>query len=345
MSKQARKGKPMPWFKCWFFQWDTDEVAALDLETTGFLHLLKLRMAERRSPLPEQFLPHVARGKRLNKRSIERMLKTLIGYGLIVRENGLIWNEDIAEDIDGFFDVSQKFDQSFAKVSPEQRQKTQRNQCDASTEIEGDKEGYGRPHKGGVQDIDGENSSYSSGPASANAGRPDIGEEEERFFAGDAPSFDGREDFAAGDPPTADEAHSFFAQAFEALCASGDDPSFASPDKTSDTDEHQSFADEDDEFADDDDCEGRIPYDDPSSDEGGTDLGDASSDSQAEPIAAVVEDRATFVTQKHHRWPDEFDPDAVYDEGGEPIRNDDADETDVDFEDDADEETHEGARL
>lgn len=148
MSKQARKGKPMPWFKCWFFQWDTDEVAALDLETTGFLHLLKLRMAERRSPLPEQFLPHVARGKRLNKRSIERMLKTLIGYGLIVRENGLIWNEDIAEDIDGFFDVSQKFDQSFAKVSPEQRQKTQRNQCDASTEIEGDKEGYGRPHKG-----------------------------------------------------------------------------------------------------------------------------------------------------------------------------------------------------
>jgi len=234
MSKQARKGKPMPWFKCWFFQWDTDEVAALDLETTGFLHLLKLRMAERRSPLPEQFLPHVARGKRLNKRSIERMLKTLIGYGLIVRENGLIWNEDIAEDIDGFFDVSQKFDQSFAKVSPEQRQKTQRNQCDASTEIEGDKEGYGRPHKGGVQDIDGENSSYSSGPASANAGRPDIGEEEERFFAGDAPSFDGREDFAAGDPPTADEAHSFFAEAFEALCASGDDPSFADQNTTAD---------------------------------------------------------------------------------------------------------------
>lgn len=77
------------------------------------------------------------------------------------------------------------------------------------------------------------------------------------------------------------------AEAFEALCASGDDPSFASPDKTSDTDEHQSFADEDDEFADDDDCEGRIPYDDPSSDEGGTDLGDASSDSRRSTSASL----------------------------------------------------------
>lgn len=72
-----------------------------------------------------------------------------------------------------------------------------------------------------------ENNSDSGEPAFAYASRSPIGEEEERFFAGDAPSFDGREDFAAGDPPTADEAHSFFAEAFEALCASGDDPSFA----------------------------------------------------------------------------------------------------------------------
>lgn len=79
-----------------------------------------------------------------------------------------------------------------------------------------------------------ENNSDSEEPAFAYASRSPIGEEEERFFAGDAPSFDGREDFAAGDPPTADEAHSFFAKAFEALCASGDDPSFADQNTTAD---------------------------------------------------------------------------------------------------------------
>jgi len=176
----------MPWFKCWFFQWDTDEVAALDLETTGFLHLLKLRMAERRSPLPEEFLPHVVRGKRLNKRSIERMLKTLIGYGLIVRENGLIWNEDIAEDIDGFFDVPRKFDQSFAKVSPEQRQKTQQNQCDASTEVEVEVEGDREAPEGASRYHVEKDNLGSREPALANASR--------------FPSAEGREDH----PSTAD---------------------------------------------------------------------------------------------------------------------------------------------
>lgn len=241
MSKQTRKGKPMPWFKCWFFQWDTDEVAALDLETTAFLHLLKLRMAERRSPLPEEFLPHVARGKRLNRRSIERMLKTLVGYGLIVREAGLIWNEDIADDIDGFFDVSQKFDQSFAKVSPEQRQKTQQNQSNASTEVEEEKEGDREAPQGASQyQVEKENLD-SREPALAGASRSPSAEEREDFTAGD-PSFDGREDFSAGDPPTADEANSVFAEAFEALCRSGDDLSVVGQDGQRDTAEPQPAA-------------------------------------------------------------------------------------------------------
>lgn len=79
-----------------------------------------------------------------------------------------------------------------------------------------------------------ENNSDSGEPAFAYASRSPIGEEEERFFAGDAPSFDGREDFAAGDPPTADEAHSVFAEAFAALCENGDDPSFADQNTTAD---------------------------------------------------------------------------------------------------------------
>lgn len=153
-----------------------------------------------------------------------------------------------------------------------------------------------------------------------------------------------REDtFTGGDPLSADEAHSVFAEAFEALCKNSDDPSVAGHDYQSahDEAEHQSFADEDQNAADDD---MDIPYDNPCGDECGSDLNDASSDSQAEPITAVAEDRATFVTQKHHRWPDEYDLDAEYDEGGEPIRRDDADEADYDFQNDTDEEAYDGAR-
>lgn len=70
-----------------------------------------------------------------------------------------------------------------------------------------------------------ENSSVIREAAFADASGSLIGDEREDTF-------------------TADEAHSFFAEAFEALCASGDDPSFASPDKTSDTDEQRSSADQ-----------------------------------------------------------------------------------------------------
>lgn len=107
------------------------------------------------------------------------------------------------------------------------------------------------------------NNSDSREPVSANADRSPIGEEEDCFTAGD-PSFYGREDF------TADEAHSVFAEAFEALCENVDDPSVAGHDGQHDSsaadspsfaDEDEFVADEDDFIADDDDGAGGIPYD------------------------------------------------------------------------------------
>ncbi len=185
MSNHSPKSKSMPWFKCWFAEWETDEMKALDLPTIGFMHILRMRMIERRAPFPEAFLSHIARERGVNRRTIERMLDTLTGYSLIARENGFLWCESVATEIEARGGLSEKFGESFEKVSQNQRKIAQQKQQRQSTREEVDIDG--RPLKGGVRDTDRDNRT-DSGLPSANAGQPSSTDDEYSFAEPDLDS-------------------------------------------------------------------------------------------------------------------------------------------------------------
>jgi len=184
MSKRKSKSKAMPWFRTWFEDWESDEVRSLDYAAYGFLFDLRMRMIQRGGPYPEDFLSHIARERSIARKTVEKMLTKLVALGLIIRADGNIWCEDLADEIEFREDKSEKLSDRNRKTSQKRWQKNQQNQSNGMPEEDRDKEEYGRPHKGGVQDQAVEKNLDSMGSVSADADRPLSGGEE-------PPSFDG----------------------------------------------------------------------------------------------------------------------------------------------------------
>lgn len=131
----------LQWFRCRFDDWSKDEVATLDLDTLGFLLLLRLKVLERGKPVDDEIALGMARRHGRNKRTVDLMLAKLIERGLIVRAEAGVWCDDMADEVKHMNAAWENICERNAKVSRNRVRKTKQNMVfgppEEELEIEG----------------------------------------------------------------------------------------------------------------------------------------------------------------------------------------------------------------
>lgn len=133
----------LPWFRCRFEDWNSEEVASLDLAAIGFLHLIRMKFLQRCKPVEKAIILRMARQHHANRRTVERVLAVLAARGLIVQTDEGVRCDDLSDEIKYRQGKSPKFRGSLAKVSPNMAQETQQNRENGLLDI--DREIEGRP--------------------------------------------------------------------------------------------------------------------------------------------------------------------------------------------------------
>lgn len=214
MSKRMTKSKSLPWFRIFSKAFIT-ETLGLNATETGIYIRLLAAMNEADEPISGSALDILPRLLGVRQKTFGEAVEKLIERGLIDRLPEGLWAPAMDEER-AFRDRNS----DKARTNSVKRwRKTQQNQSgsDAShshTHREPPQGGSRYEDNSKREDLD------IDGPASANAGRPDIGEEERPSFAGnveDQPDWIAEiplptspDDYLAGDEPF-----------------SADDPSFA----------------------------------------------------------------------------------------------------------------------
>lgn len=178
MRRGARK---WDWFRLHGADWDTPEISTLGLDAQGFLLLLLRRMLDQMSPLSEGVVLMLGRQYNMSKKSVLRLLETLIDRDLIFATDAGFWSE-IAEREFTFRDAkSENISKRNAKVSQKRWKKSEQIQSNIMPEEERDREGQA-----------------PSGPDPSGANTADNLDAREAHLCASPSGLDGRTD-ASGD--------------------------------------------------------------------------------------------------------------------------------------------------
>jgi len=335
MTKRTTKSKSLPWFRIFSKAFIT-ETLGLNATEIGIYIRLLAAMNEADEPITGSALSILPRLLGVRQKTFGEAVEKLIERNLIDRLPEGLW-APLMDEERAFRDRNSDKARS---NSVKRWRKTQQNQrgLDANhthTHREAPKRASRYEDSSERERLD------IKGASSAYAGSPHTGEGREDFTAGD-PSFDGRDggDGLQGRPPSGgkeetsldlDGINLEFAEAVEAAAcgieidpfayvAAEEPPEYLSAIPPCDADELAGLEPE---------AAGSVEL----GDDGG---GEAVPDDEdidysicewdAPVRFASANSEAPEASRKPPRWPDEIDPDAEYDEGGEPIRNRAADD-------------------
>lgn len=143
---QKKKSRPSAgtwaWFKLYNAEWNTDDTAALDYGSLGFLFELHCRMIGTEVPISYDVILRISRSRGLNRRTVDKMLETLTDCGLIYLTEDGYWRDEAGRVVDELAEVSQKISKRNTNVSQKRWQINEQNQGNSIPEedVEGDKE-------------------------------------------------------------------------------------------------------------------------------------------------------------------------------------------------------------
>jgi|GEM_PF-4464341 len=130
------------WYRFFFEDARSPGELTLDYATLGFLRELRDTMLERMSPVSEAVLIRMTRQRGINKRTLDKMLASLVEAGLIYLTDAGYWCDIAEREIAFREEKSEKISKRNAKVSRKRWEKTKENQSSEIPEKEEDEEGY-----------------------------------------------------------------------------------------------------------------------------------------------------------------------------------------------------------
>lgn len=129
---QKKKSRPSAgtwaWFKLYNAEWSTDDTAALDYGSLGFLFELHCRMVGTEVPISYDVILRISRSRGLNRRTVDKMLETLTDCGLIYLTEDGYWRDEAGRVVDELAEVSQKISKRNTNLSRKRWQKNEQNQ-------------------------------------------------------------------------------------------------------------------------------------------------------------------------------------------------------------------------
>ncbi|MBB4064745.1 hypothetical protein [Gellertiella hungarica] len=126
------------WYRTFFEDGRSEAELALDYATLGFLRELRDTMIERMLPVNEDALKRMTRQRGINKRTLEKMVSTLVEADLIYVTDSGFWCDVAERETQHREEKSRNISKRNGNVSRKRWGKNQQNQCKSIPEKEGE---------------------------------------------------------------------------------------------------------------------------------------------------------------------------------------------------------------